>query len=67
MGQFMNLLEKDRIGTHRLHEGSIEERVDVLEAELKQTQRLVKDLLAILERAISTGVAGDVHIAERLM
>ena len=67
MGQFMSLLEKDRIGTHHLREGSIEHRVEVLESELLQTQRLVKDMLAILERSLSTGVAGDVHIAERLM
>ncbi len=67
MGMFMELLAKDSIGTHRLHEGSLEHRVEALEAELKQTQRLVKNLLKLLEKSLSTGIAGDVHIAQRLM
>lgn len=67
MGMFKQLLERDAIGTHAFREGSLEHRVEVLEEELRQTHRLMKDLLAVLDKSISTGVAGDVHIIDRLM
>lgn len=67
MGQFTDLLDRERIGTHPLHEGSLEHRVEVLEDELKKTQRLVKILVVTLEQSLGESVAANLFLTHRLM
>ena len=59
MGIFWELLQQDEIEKQQKHADSIEDRVELLEEELKSTKELLKKTLVALETHLSKDIDGD--------
>jgi len=59
MGIFWDLLQQDEIEKQKKQANSLEDRVEHLEDELKNTQALLKKTLIALENHISKDIDGD--------
>jgi len=59
MGLFWDLLQQSQISDQRGRADSLEARVRELERELDKTQRVVRDLIAVLEKEFGKDLDGD--------
>ena len=59
MGIFWELIQQDEIEKQQKKSDNIEDRVDLLEEELKSTKELLKKTLIALETHLSKDIDGD--------
>ena len=59
MGIFWDLLQQDEIEKQKFKSNSLEDRVEVLENELRSTKALLKKTLVALETHLSKDIDGD--------
>lgn len=59
MGIFWDLLQQDELDKQQKQADSVEERVEVLEAELKNTKELLRKTLVALEEYLGKDIDGD--------
>jgi hypothetical protein len=59
MGLFWDLIQQSQIGAQHARAESLEDRIAALEAELRDTQRLVHSLLQVLEERLGQDIDGD--------
>ncbi len=59
MGIFWDLLQQDELEKQQKQANSIEERVEILENELKNTKALLKKTLVALETYVDKDIDGD--------
>jgi hypothetical protein len=59
MGLFWDLYQQSQISDHRERAGALEQRVVYLEKDLEQTQRLLSEVIARLERHVGADLNGD--------
>lgn len=59
MGIFWELMQQDELDKQQKQADSVEDRVEQLEADLKQTKVLLRKTLEALETHISTDIDGD--------
>jgi len=59
MGIFWELLQQDEIEKQQKQADSIEDRVELLEKELKNTKELLKKTLVALENHLAKDIDGD--------
>ena len=59
MGIFWELIQQDEIEKQQKKSDNIEDRVDLLEEELKSTKELLKKTLMALETHLSKDIDGD--------
>ena len=59
MGLFWDLYQQSQISDHRERAGALEQRVAYLEKDLEQTQRLLSEVIARLERHVGADLNSD--------
>ncbi len=59
MGIFWDLLQQDELNKQQEQANSLEERVELLAAELKATNNLLRKTLEALETHLSKDIDGD--------
>ncbi len=59
MGLFWDLIQQTQISTTRQKAASLEERVRLLEADLRQTQSLLHEVIQRLEKAVGQDLDRD--------
>jgi Tfp pilus assembly protein PilN len=59
MGLFWDLYQQSQISDHRERAGALEQRVVYLEKDLEQTQRLLSEVIARLERHVGADLNSD--------
>jgi len=59
MGMFWDLIQQSQISSQSARSDSVEDRVGRLEAEVRQTQMLVRELLELLEKELGRDIDGD--------
>jgi uncharacterized protein YlxW (UPF0749 family) len=59
MGIFWDLLQQDELDKQQKQANSLEDRVELLENELKSTKALLKKTLVALETHLSQDIDGD--------
>lgn len=64
MGLFWNLIQQSQISQQHHKSLSLEERVDTLEEELRNTQELLFKTLKVLEEYTNQDIDGDGKIGE---
>jgi len=59
MGIFWDLLQEDELEKQQKQANSLEDRIEILESELKNTKALLRKTLAALETHLSKDIDGD--------
>ena len=59
MGLFWNLIQQSQISEQRDFSSTLEQRVKYLENALSQTQKMLHDLVIILEKEYGKDIDGD--------
>jgi hypothetical protein len=59
MGLFWDLMQQSQISQQREQASSLEMRVRYLEAELRDTKRILHEVIAILEKEYGRDLDGD--------
>ena len=59
MGLFWDLIQQSQISDQKQRTSSLDERVARLEGDLRSTQRLVRQLLEVLEKRFGEDIDGD--------
>jgi hypothetical protein len=59
MGIFWDLIQQSQIATQQAKTGTLEERVAILETEVRTTRQILGRALAILEQQTNTDLDGD--------
>jgi hypothetical protein len=59
MGLFWDLYQQSQISQHAERSGAMEQRVAMLEDELRRTQELLREVIARLERHVGQDLDSD--------
>ncbi|MBO6792265.1 MAG: hypothetical protein JJ895_00050 [Balneolaceae bacterium] len=59
MGIFFDLMQQSMLDDQQKQADSIEDRVEMLESELKETRDLLRKTLQVLEEHVGTDIDGD--------
>ena len=59
MGLFWDLYQQSQISQHGERSGALEQRVEMLEEELRRTQQLLRDVIGRLERHVGQDLDSD--------
>lgn len=64
MGLFWDLYQQSQISGHKERAGALEQRVAVLEDELRRTQTLLRDVIGRLEESVGKDLDRDGRVGK---